>query len=214
MRVSERAFRNIAIAIGMVLFVTTIYFARTRLARDARRELPDDPQVLATPAAATSGRGNIAVYFSPGGGCTDAIVAEINSAKETLDVQAYTFTSTPIASAVKTAFERGVKVRVLLDKSQRTESYSAATYLYNGKVPVWIDDRHAIAHNKVMLIDGKTIITGSFNFTQAAERDNAENLLIIHDEPKLFSAYSNNFAEHLAHSHEYENSSGWQLGIP
>lgn len=203
MRVSERAFRDIAIAIGAILFLATIYFARTRPARDVRHELPDDPREVAIPAAATPGRGNLRVYFSPGGRCTDAIVAEIKGAKATLDVQAYSFTSPSIASAVKAAFERGVKVRLVLDSSQRTNRYLSAMYLFNGNVPVWIDDRHAIAHNKVMLIDGKTIITGSFNFTQAAERSNAENVLIIHDEPALFIAYSQNFAEHLAHSQPY-----------
>jgi phosphatidylserine/phosphatidylglycerophosphate/cardiolipin synthase-like enzyme len=198
---SKRVFRYIAVGIGIVLFVTTIYFARNRSPREAGRELATD--LVARPAAG-SGRRDIAVYFSPGGRCTDAIVDEINAALDTLDVQAYSFTSPRLASAVKAAFDRGVKVRVVLDKSQRTDRYSSATYLFNNNVPVWIDDRHAIAHNKVILIDGRTIITGSFNFTQAAERNNAENLLIIHGEPKLFTAYSENFAEHLAHSTRYD----------
>jgi phosphatidylserine/phosphatidylglycerophosphate/cardiolipin synthase-like enzyme len=198
---SNRVFRNSAVVIAIVLFVTTIYFARNRWPHDTGPELTGDP--IATPAA-VSGRRDIAVYFSPGDHCSDAIVAEIEAAKATLDVQAYSFTSPQIARAVKGAFVRGVKVRVVLDKSQRTDRYSSATYLFNSNVPVWIDDRHAIAHNKVMLIDGKTIITGSFNFTQSAERNNAENLLIIHGEPKLFTAYSENFALHLAHSTRYE----------
>jgi phosphatidylserine/phosphatidylglycerophosphate/cardiolipin synthase-like enzyme len=156
--------------------------------------------VAATPAATS---GNIAVYFSPKGGCTEAVVDEINGAKQTLDIQAYSFTSAPIASAVKAAFERGIKVRVILDKSQRTDRYSSATYLYNGKVPVWIDAKHAIAHNKIMLIDGKTIITGSFNFTKQAEEENGENLLVIRDDSKLCAAYADNFAAHLKHSEKY-----------
>jgi phosphatidylserine/phosphatidylglycerophosphate/cardiolipin synthase-like enzyme len=196
---NKRAFRNIAVVVGIVLFVTTIYFARSR--REPSLQLTAD--LTATPAA-SSGRHDIAVYFSPGDGCTDAIISEIDAAKLTLDVQAYSFTSHQIASAVRSAFVRGVRVRVILDKSQRTDRYSSATYFFNNSVPVWIDDRHAIAHNKVMLIDGNTIITGSFNFTQAAERNNAENLLIIHGEPKLFTAYSENFAQHLAHSTKYE----------
>jgi phosphatidylserine/phosphatidylglycerophosphate/cardiolipin synthase-like enzyme len=159
------------------------------------------PLVAATPAPAPSPA--IAVYFSPKGGCTEAVVKEIESARSTLDIQAYSFTSAPIASAVKTAFERGVKVRVILDKSNRTDRYSAATYLYNGKVSVWIDAKHAIAHNKIMLIDGKTIITGSFNFTKQAEEDNGENLLVIRDDAKLSAAYANNFASHLAHAEKY-----------
>jgi phosphatidylserine/phosphatidylglycerophosphate/cardiolipin synthase-like enzyme len=66
-------------------------------------------------------------------------------------------------------------------------------------IPVKIDAQHAIAHNKVMVIDGETVITGSFNFTKAAEESNAENLLIIHDK-KLASLYIKNWQEHAQHS--------------
>jgi phosphatidylserine/phosphatidylglycerophosphate/cardiolipin synthase-like enzyme len=197
----KRLFHRIALVVAIALFVAAIYFARNGSPRGSAPELT--PDLTPVPASA-SGHRDIAVYFSPGDRCTDAIIAEIEDAKHSLDVQAYNFTSPRIASAVKAAFIRGVKVRVVLDKSQRTERYSSATYLLNSNVPVWIDDKHAIAHNKVMLIDGNTIITGSFNFTQAAERNNAENLLIIRGEPKLFTAYSENFARHLAHSTKYE----------
>lgn len=158
--------------------------------------------LAATPPAAV--QDNITVYFSPDGGCTEAIVNEIAGAKTSLDIQAYSFTSTPIAKAVHEAKDRGVKVRVILDKSQATAQYSSATYLFNANVPVWIDDKHAIAHNKIMLIDGRTIITGSFNFTKAAEEDNGENVLIIKNKGTLNRAYAENFTKHLAHSKPYE----------
>lgn len=135
---------------------------------------------------------------------TSAIIAELDGAKVSIDVQAYSFTSAPIAKAVKNAHDRGVKVRVILDKSQRTARYSSATYLFNAGVPVWIDARHRIAHNKVMLIDGRTIITGSFNFSAAAENDNAENLLVILDDAKLYARYAQNFEAHLTHAKRYE----------
>ena len=147
--------------------------------------------------------GGVAVFFSPDGRCTAAIVEQIGQARTTLDVQAYSFTSAPIAKAVADAHGRGVKVRVVLDKSQRGERYTSATFLKNQGVPVWIDDRHAIAHNKVMLIDGQVLITGSFNFSKSAEESNAENLLIIQDRPKLIEAYVRNFEQHLAHSDVY-----------
>ena len=73
------------------------------------------------------------------------------------------------------AHKRGVKIEVILDKSQGTQKYSSATFLYNQGIPVKIDAQHAIAHNKVMITDGETVITGSFNFTKAAEED--KNLL-------------------------------------
>jgi phosphatidylserine/phosphatidylglycerophosphate/cardiolipin synthase-like enzyme len=145
---------------------------------------------------------NWQVYFSPHGGCTDAIVRELDKAKSTVLVQAYTFTSAPIAKALLNAHKRGVKVQVILDKSQRTQKYSSATFLTNVGIPVKIDAQHAIAHNKVMVIDGETVITGSFNFTKAAEANNAENLLVIRDR-KLAERYSRNWEEHEKHSEVY-----------
>jgi len=144
----------------------------------------------------------IEVYFSPHGGCTDAVIRELNKAKTTVLVQAYSFTSAPIAKALLNAQRRGVKVEVILDKSQRTDQYSSATFLFNAGISVKIDSQHAIAHNKVMVIDGEVVITGSFNFTKAAEEKNAENLLVIHDN-KLAERYTKNWQEHEKHSEVY-----------
>ena len=58
-----------------------------------------------------------------------------------------------------------------------------------GRIETQIDDQHAIAHNKMMIIDNATIITGSFNFTKAAEERNAENLLVLKDAPDLVILY-------------------------
>ncbi len=95
-----------------------------------------------------------------------------------------------------------VKVQVILDKSQRTQRYSSVTFLYNQGIPVKIDAEHAIAHNKVIIIDEETVITGSFNFTKAAEEKNAENLLVIHDK-KLAERYIKNWQDHERHSEIY-----------
>jgi phosphatidylserine/phosphatidylglycerophosphate/cardiolipin synthase-like enzyme len=142
------------------------------------------------------------VYFSPRGGCTEAVVAELARAKASVLVQAYSFTSAPIAKALVDASRRGVKIDVLLDKSQRTEHYSEADFIAHAGIPTAIDARHAIAHNKVMIIDGETVITGSFNFTKAAEENNAENMLVIQD-PALAAKYSENWKLHLEHSEAY-----------
>jgi phosphatidylserine/phosphatidylglycerophosphate/cardiolipin synthase-like enzyme len=112
---------------------------------------------------------DIQVYFSPDGGCTEAVVRELGKAKSTVLVQAYSFTSAPIAKALVEAKKRGVKIQVILDKSQRREKYTEADFLLHAGVPTWIDAKHAIAHNKIMVIDSHTVLTGSFNFTKAAE---------------------------------------------
>ena len=150
---------------------------------------------------------NWSVYFSPSGGCTEAVVEALAKARSTVQVQAYSFTSAPIAKALVEAHRRGVKVEVILDKSQRSEKYSSATFIFNNGIPCFIDAQHAIAHNKVMVIDAQTVITGSFNFTKAAEEKNAENLLLIQD-TDLASNYADNWAAHRHHSQNY----CWPLG--
>jgi phosphatidylserine/phosphatidylglycerophosphate/cardiolipin synthase-like enzyme len=107
------------------------------------------------------------IYFSPKGGCTDAIVKEISKAKSEILVQAYSFTSKEIAKALVDAHKRGVHVETILDKSNKSQKYSAADFTFNMGIPTFIDAEHAIAHNKVMVIDKETVITGSFNFTKA-----------------------------------------------
>jgi phosphatidylserine/phosphatidylglycerophosphate/cardiolipin synthase-like enzyme len=145
---------------------------------------------------------NAHVYFSPNGGCTEAIVREIEAAKQSIRVQAYSFTSKPISAALKTAKERGVGVEVILDASQRTEKYSGADFIAHAGIPVLIDEKPAIAHSKVMIIDGSTVITGSFNFTSSAETRNVENLLVLRS-TELAQRYLTNWLERQKASVSY-----------
>ncbi|MCK9377071.1 MAG: phospholipase D family protein [Syntrophobacterales bacterium] len=161
--------------------------------------------VLLLASAGLARAGSIQVYFSPHGGCTDAILKQINQARTEILLQAYSFTSKPIAQALIQAHKRGVKITAILDKSNRTQKYSAATFLKHMDIPVFIDDKHAIAHNKIMLIDNRVVITGSFNFTAGAETKNAENLLVLEDMPDLTLAYRDNFFQHLRHSVAYRD---------
>lgn len=147
--------------------------------------------------------GTVEVFFSPAGGATEAVVQEIRAARQEVLVQAYSFTSRPIVKALIDAKKRGVKIEAVLDKCNATAKYSAATFLFNAGIPVLIDDKHAIAHNKVMIIDHQTLITGSFNFTAAAESKNAENLLVIKGNQKLTDHYMRNYDEHRGHSMPY-----------
>jgi phosphatidylserine/phosphatidylglycerophosphate/cardiolipin synthase-like enzyme len=146
--------------------------------------------------------GTIQAYFSPHGGCTEAIVGALGNARQTVKVQAYSFTSAPIAKALVDAHKRGVRVEVILDKSQRTEKYSSADFVAHAGIPTLIDAQHKIAHNKVMVIDGAVVITGSFNFTKAAEMQNAENLLVIRSK-ELAAQYTRNWEDHAKHSEPY-----------
>jgi phosphatidylserine/phosphatidylglycerophosphate/cardiolipin synthase-like enzyme len=143
---------------------------------------------------------SVSAHFSPKGGCTDAVVAEIKNARHEVLVLAYSFTSKPIAQALVDAKLRGVHVEVVLDHSNEKEAYTDLQFFVEQGLAPLIDPNHAISHNKVMLIDRKTLITGSFNFTHQAEAENAENLLIIKGHSDLISAYRKDFLDHKAHT--------------
>jgi phosphatidylserine/phosphatidylglycerophosphate/cardiolipin synthase-like enzyme len=137
---------------------------------------------------------DITVYFSPKGGAMAAIIQQIENAKTSVDVQAYVFASKDLADALMAAHDRGVKVRIILDKDWYSAQFADAG------VDVWFDSQHKEAHNKVVLVDGHVVITGSFNMTLASEAWNAENLLVIDHKPHLSAAYAANFEEHISHS--------------
>jgi phosphatidylserine/phosphatidylglycerophosphate/cardiolipin synthase-like enzyme len=145
----------------------------------------------------------VAVYFSPNGNATNAIVQEIKQARSEILIQAFSFTSTQIAKALTDASARRVTVIALFDKSDVRDKFGLIDALAKRGIQVMIDDKHAIAHNKIMIIDRATLITGSFNFTKAAEEHNAENLLIIKN-GELSTVYLRNFVAHREHSVPYQ----------
>jgi phosphatidylserine/phosphatidylglycerophosphate/cardiolipin synthase-like enzyme len=117
--------------------------------------------------------------FSPNGGCTVEIVKQIDAAKSSVRVQAYSFTSQKIADAFVAALNRKVKVEVIIDETQAKAESSIVNFLRDKGMTVLLDGHHKQAHNKVIIIDDKIVITGSFNFTDSAESENAENIVII-----------------------------------
>lgn len=136
----------------------------------------------------------IEVLFTPGDPCTQRIVEHINSAKKEILVQAYSFTSAPIINTLIKKHQQGVKVIVILDKSQEKTVYTRK--IKNTGIPVYIDRLPGIAHNKVIIIDQKKVFTGSFNFSQAAQTRNAENSLLI-TEKQIVTKFLNNFYKRL-----------------
>jgi phosphatidylserine/phosphatidylglycerophosphate/cardiolipin synthase-like enzyme len=139
------------------------------------------------------------VCFTPGEACTDRVVAAIQGAQRDILVQAYSFTAPAIAAALIEAHQRGVEVRVVVDAGEARDRRSQAARLAQAGVPVRVDGRHAIAHNKVMVLDGRVVLTGSFNFTTAAQQHNAENLLVVED-AALAARYAANWQRHWAHA--------------
>ncbi len=143
---------------------------------------------------------NYELCFTPTQNCTNLIVNAINQAKSQILVQAYSFTSVPIARAIINAHRKGVEVKVILDKSQyRPHGFSAAKLLTDYQIPTFIDYQFNIAHNKVIIIDNQTVVTGSFNFTRAAEERNLENVIIITDH-QIAKRYAANWHERFKQS--------------
>lgn len=145
----------------------------------------------------------IDVLFSPEGGCADRIIEEIEKAKRRILVQMHFFTSKPIGEALGEAKKNGVDVEVILDGSQEKGRFARWRPLYRDGITIHFDTKHATANNKVILIDNRTIITGSYNLTKSAEEDNAENVVIIRNHEKLFEKYLENYKKHREHSRRH-----------
>ena len=154
----------------------------------------------------------IQACFSPPlpGGCDPlATVAQtIDGARKTVLVQIYALTSREIVTALVNARRRGISVRVIVDRNQLEEDRSdayAVGRLTAGGVTVLVDTVPGLMHNKVMIVDGGTVATGSFNYTWSAEHKNAENLVLIHD-PALAAEYTQNWNARAAKSSPLNSS--------
>lgn len=134
----------------------------------------------------------IDVCFSPGGNCQPIILNLINNTKKKILVQSYSFTSQNIAEALIKAHQQGIKVIILFDRSQITAKHSQIHKMKEAGIECHVDHVLGIAHNKVMIIDKEIVITGSYNWTNAAEMRNAENLLIIKDQ-SIANIYKSNW---------------------
>jgi phosphatidylserine/phosphatidylglycerophosphate/cardiolipin synthase-like enzyme len=150
---------------------------------------------------------NIRVFFSPNGGARDALVSAILDARETVLVQAYQLESQTIANALIQAHQRNVRVELIADTQRAGNEDSKVTQVAAMGVPTWRDNEpngpggrdDGASHDKVVIIDGELLFTGSYNLTDAAEEKNGENVLVIRD-PRLAALYVQNFERHKQHS--------------
>ena len=164
---------------------------------------------FALPAAAEEHRAALGMVvdtcFVPGDrDCEAVVVGEVGRAHREVLVQGYSFTAPNIVKALADAKRRGVDVRVILDaRETKTQKQAIAVdTLLIAKVSVLIDRDHAIAHNKVVIVDGATVETGSYNFSAAARDRNAENVVVLEGR-EVADRYRRNWLDHARHSIAY-----------
>jgi phosphatidylserine/phosphatidylglycerophosphate/cardiolipin synthase-like enzyme len=141
----------------------------------------------------------VGIYFTPPADVAAAVIDVIDQSKSEVLVQAYGFTHNGIAQALVRAHTRGVTVKVLLDAKTDSTNRYVTDLLVTQQIPLRLDAGHAIAHNKVIVVDGELVITGSFNFTNSAQTRNAENLLVLKS-TELADSYKANWQSHWNHS--------------
>ncbi len=150
----------------------------------------------------------IEAAFSPGGGAQALVIKTIEAARQEISVLAYSFTSAPVAEALAKASKRGIRVQLVADGESNTSGGGAAkaraamSALVSAGVSVRLVDAFAIHHDKVVIVDGRHVQTGSFNYSSSAERRNSENVLVVWDDPALARTYLTHFKRN------------WDLGKP
>jgi phosphatidylserine/phosphatidylglycerophosphate/cardiolipin synthase-like enzyme len=140
----------------------------------------------------------VAVRFAPGPDCEAEIVARLAAARRSVRVLAYSFTSEPIALALVGAKLRGVDVAVVIDRDEAAGRGNRVAMLRGCGISTRLDAVHPIMHDKVIIVDGSTVLTGSYNYSAQAGR-NAENLLTIGSSP-VAAAYLADWERHAAHA--------------
>jgi phosphatidylserine/phosphatidylglycerophosphate/cardiolipin synthase-like enzyme len=130
------------------------------------------------------------IGFSPGGTALTVVEKAISAAKSEILMACYEFTSRDIAAALEAAAHHGVKVRIVADWKASHDKYSQVGILKSAGIPIRLNGRYAIHHHKFMVIDGTNLETGSFNYTTAAVKHNAENALVLWNVPQVAQAYA------------------------
>lgn len=156
--------------------------------------------------------GIIEYAFTPGGDAAGLVISTIKRARDAIYVQAFSFTHKGIAQALVDAAARGVALQVIADQGQiDSGGDKVLPFLAAGNVEVSVDGEHGAAHNKVIIVDPESmqgaVITGSFNFTFAAQYRNAENVLVLRGNRELARAYLDNWRRHRGHATAFEASS-------
>jgi phosphatidylserine/phosphatidylglycerophosphate/cardiolipin synthase-like enzyme len=137
-------------------------------------------------------------HFTQKGDCTDTIVKAIRRARSEILVQAHSFTCAAIADALADARRRGVLVTILLDRGSEKQTYSELKDLSQKGLLPFVSNQHQRLHDQVLVIDRRTVITGSFPFTAQEGKDNAANIVVLNKQDELAAEFRRNFLKQQA----------------
>lgn len=136
--------------------------------------------VYATTTIPIEGSADLVGYcFSPGGDCADVVVDWINRANGSIHVLMYSFTLDQVSNALVAAKNRGVDVKIVMERDNAYASGAEYQNLKNAGVDIRLDNNPADMHDKVAIIDGHILLSGSLNWSARANTANNENLIVI-----------------------------------
>ena len=125
----------------------------------------------------------IDTYFSPDDGVQAALIPLLSNAQESIYFLAYSFTSNQLGDIVRAKAEEGLTVEGVMDAEQvRSNQGTEYDPFKQAGLMVRQDGNEGLMHHKVFIVDGKIVAFGSYNFSQSAETNNDENLIIVYDE--------------------------------
>ncbi|MGL6096710.1 MAG: phospholipase D-like domain-containing protein [Fimbriiglobus sp.] len=131
--------------------------------------------------------------FSTHDDCASNMIGVVAGCGKTLDFLAFSFTHPGIGRAAADRVTDGIQVRGVFEKSQTAGGYSQYGKLKSLGLPVYVDANPRNMHHKVMVVDGKTTVTGSFNFSESAAKSNDENMLILRNNPAVATQFTDEF---------------------
>jgi phosphatidylserine/phosphatidylglycerophosphate/cardiolipin synthase-like enzyme len=120
--------------------------------------------------------------FSPDEDCDTKLLSFIKTAHHTIDMAIYNITLTDLGTLLQNAKQRGIKIRLVVDRREAAGPSSIAKDLASQGIPLRIGHVSGIMHDKFTIIDGQAIETGSFNYTDAAAHRNAENQIYLYSQ--------------------------------
>jgi phosphatidylserine/phosphatidylglycerophosphate/cardiolipin synthase-like enzyme len=156
----------------------------------------------------------VQVGFSPEGSAEQLVMNVIGTADNNIRMMAYSFTAPDVVSALIAAKQRGVDVKIVVDeKGNRSKSsIDALSSIKMAGIEVRTNNYYKIQHDKVIIVDDKTVETGSFNYTASAERKNSENAMVISDAPELAAQYLQHWQDRWNKCQEF-NGNGKQVNF-